>query len=177
MPRDTRTDGHGTPSPETSASAARRLSSKAARVGFLFLGVLALALGTVGVVVPLLPTTPFYLLAVFCLARSSRRLHDWFASTALYRRYLETYLRGQGMTIRTKLSVFVSVTVLLGVSVFFTWGNAIPFTVVLVVWVVHALYLFLKVKTLKAKPSGPVATHSSPTHPAPSAQEDSRPSQ
>ncbi|WP_010141498.1 YbaN family protein [Oceanicola sp. S124] len=47
------------------------------RVIWLICGLLAVALGLIGVVLPLLPTVPFMLLAVFCFARSSERLHDW----------------------------------------------------------------------------------------------------
>lgn len=50
------------------------------RIFWLILGVLSLALGVVGVVLPLLPTVPFMLLAAFCFARSSDRLHDWLIS-------------------------------------------------------------------------------------------------
>ena len=47
------------------------------RAAWLVSGLLALALGLLGIVLPLLPTTPFMLLAAFCFARSSPALHDW----------------------------------------------------------------------------------------------------
>lgn len=47
------------------------------RVVWLCLGLVCIALGLIGVVLPLLPTVPFILLAAFCFARSSERLHDW----------------------------------------------------------------------------------------------------
>lgn len=49
------------------------------RLFWLFGGLLSLATGIVGIVVPLLPTTPFVLLAAYCFARSSPRLHGWLA--------------------------------------------------------------------------------------------------
>ncbi|HBP19205.1 MAG TPA: DUF454 domain-containing protein, partial [Planctomycetes bacterium] len=47
------------------------------RAGYLSVGSLALAAGAVGVVLPLIPTVPFLLLAAACFARSSERLHEW----------------------------------------------------------------------------------------------------
>ena len=48
------------------------------RIVWLILGLICLGLGTVGVILPILPTVPFYMATVFCFAKSSRRLHDWF---------------------------------------------------------------------------------------------------
>ena len=47
------------------------------RIVWLILGLLSVALGVIGIILPLLPTVPFMLLATFCFARSSDRLHDW----------------------------------------------------------------------------------------------------
>ena len=66
------------------------------------LGVLFVALGAVGVVVPVLPTTPFLLLAAACFARSSRRMHRWLLSNRLLGRYLRNYLERRSMTGRDK---------------------------------------------------------------------------
>lgn len=51
----------------------------------MILGFICLGLGTVGVVLPILPTVPFYMATVFCFAKSSRKLHDWFMGTVCIR--------------------------------------------------------------------------------------------
>mgnify|MGYP000031356000 CR=1 FL=1 len=48
------------------------------RYVWMALGILCLVLGTIGVVLPILPTVPFYMATVFCFAKGSKRLHDWF---------------------------------------------------------------------------------------------------
>ena len=51
-----------------------------------------MGLGTVGVILPILPAVPFYMATVFCFAKSSRRLHQWFLGTPLYQRHLESFV-------------------------------------------------------------------------------------
>ena len=75
------------------------------RILWLLLGLLCLALGTVGVVLPILPSVPFYLATVFCFAKSSEKLHSWFLGTALYKKNLESFVERRAMTMKTKLTI------------------------------------------------------------------------
>ena len=75
-------------------------------------GFLCFALGMVGVVLPILPTTPFILVAAFCFARSSTRLNSWFKGTKVYKQVLEGYVTKRSMTLRAKLTILIPVTVL-----------------------------------------------------------------
>lgn len=118
---------------------------------FLLLGCLSLALGAIGAVLPILPCAPFLLLAAFCFAQSSDRLHGWFIQTRLYQNNLESLLKGQGMTIKAKLRVIatVTLTMLLG---FMMMGGTIMGRVLLgIVWIVHLLYFIFGVKTIASK--------------------------
>ena len=65
---------------------------KVKKVLLVALGCVGLALGAVGAVVPLLPAFPFLMLAAFCFAKSSERLHAWFTATKLYKKNLESYV-------------------------------------------------------------------------------------
>ena len=84
------------------------------RILWLLLGLLCLALGTVGVVLPILPSVPFYLATVFCFAKSSEKLHSWFLGTALYKKNLESFVERRAMTMKTKLTIVGTVTLVMG---------------------------------------------------------------
>lgn len=110
--------------------------------GFLFF-----ALGMAGVVLPILPTTPFILVAAFCFARSSDRLNSWFKGTKVYKMVLEGYMIKHSMTLRAKLTILVPVTVLLAVG--FAMMGSVPVgrAIVAIVWVGHIVYFGFVVKT------------------------------
>ena len=63
------------------------------KIVFIVLGCICLGLGTVGVFLPILPTTPFYLATLFFFTNSSQRLHDWFVGTKLYKKHLESFVK------------------------------------------------------------------------------------
>ena len=120
------------------------------RMILILTGCVSLALGCVGVVLPVLPTVPFLLLTAWCFAKSSRRLHNWFVGTKLYKQHLESYVQKRGMTVRTKLTLLgtSSTVMLLG----FLMMGEVPVgrLVLAVVWVCHVVYFVFGVKTLPA---------------------------
>ena len=101
----------------------------------------------VGVVLPILPTTPFILVAAFCFARSSTRLNSWFKGTKVYKQVLEGYVTKRSMTLRAKLTILVPVTALLAVS--FAMMSNVPSgrAIVAAVWVGHIVYFGFVVKS------------------------------
>ena len=119
---------------------------------YVILGCSSVALGALGVLLPLLPSFPFLLLAAFCFARSSKRLHQWFIGTKLYKGNLESYVEGKGMTRKTKGKIMVMVTALMLVG-FIMMGRVLVGWIVLAgVWVFHVFYFVLGVKTIKDVP-------------------------
>lgn len=110
-------------------------------------GFVCFGLGAVGAVLPVLPTTPFLLLAAFCFARSSKKLDDWFKSTKLYRRVLEGYVKRRAMTVRAKLTLLIPVSAVLLASFLLMKNVPVGRAVVAVVWVAHVVYFGFVVKT------------------------------
>lgn len=125
---------------------------KLKQIIFLIIGCLSLALGCVGIVLPILPTVPFFLLTVFCFANSSQKLHDWFIGTQMYKKHLESFVQKKGMTVRTKATILTSVTALMDVGfvLMLRKGIIVPCVILAVVWVCHLVYFLFGVKTIPA---------------------------
>lgn len=121
------------------------------RMLFLLLGCLCLGLGCIGIVLPILPTVPFFLVTVFCFANSSKRLHDWFLSTVLYQKYLDSFVQKRGMTLSTKAGILIPVTLLMtvGFVLMLRKGLRIPCGILAAVWLGHVAYFLFGVKTIE----------------------------
>ena len=72
---------------------------------YLVLGIISTILGAVGVLLPILPTTPFLLLATFCFARSSKKFETWIVESNMYQSYVGQYRKQGGMTLKQKWSI------------------------------------------------------------------------
>lgn len=95
----------------------------------MFIGTLSLALGIAGVFLPLLPTTPFILLAAACYARSSRRFYQWLLTNRLFGRYVKNYLELRGVPRKVKAVSLLALWITIGCSAAFAvdalWARAL----------------------------------------------------
>lgn len=119
------------------------------KIIYMVVGSISLSLGVVGTILPILPTVPFLLLAAYCFARSSKKLHNWFVSTKLYKDNLESYVKGQGMTRATKIRIMLTVTVLMSIGFAMMHAVTLGRIVLACVWVFHIIYFAFGVKTVK----------------------------
>ena len=121
------------------------------KIFFVILGCIGVGLGALGAVLPMLPAFPFLLLAAYSFAKSSEKLHTWFIGTKLYKNNLETYVKGQGMTWKTKIKIMLTVTLLMVFSFIMMIRKDlyIPCAILGGVWLFHILYFCFGVKSIK----------------------------
>lgn len=83
-------------------------------------GTFFLFLGLIGIILPLLPTTPFLLLAAACYARSSKKYHSWLLKNKLFGSYIKNYYDGKGIPLKVKILAisFLWITILSSVILF-----------------------------------------------------------
>ena len=112
-------------------------------------GCLGVALGAVGAVLPLLPAFPFLLLAAICFAKSSERLNSWFINTKLYKNNIESYVKGQGMTRKTKIKIMITVTILMTIGFIMMKSITVGRIILCCVWLFHIFYFSFGVKTFR----------------------------
>ncbi len=122
---------------------------KIKRALFITAGLICFVIGTIGVFLPLLPSFPFYLATAFFFSRSSEKLDNWFKSTKLYKDNLESYIKGEGMTMATKLKIMAIVSALFAFAIYMMRNVLVGQIVVFIVWLFHILYFTLRVKTIK----------------------------
>ncbi|MGF0103631.1 YbaN family protein [Bariatricus sp. SGI.019] len=111
-------------------------------------GVVFLGIGAVGVALPVLPTTPFLLLASFCLAKGSRRLHEWFVGTKLYQNHLDSFVRNRAMTLKTKLGILFPASAMLLLA-FAAMQNVYGRGFILFLILFKYIYFFTCIRTIR----------------------------
>lgn len=116
---------------------------------YIFTGCITLGIGAIGAVLPILPSVPFLLVAAYCFGRSSEKLHNWFIGTSLYKKNLESFVAGKGMTRSTKIKIMVTVTILMTIGFIMMSRVLVGRIALVVVWVFHIIYFVFGVKTIK----------------------------
>ncbi|MGW8029960.1 YbaN family protein [Staphylococcus xylosus] len=111
------------------------------------MGVLFTIIGFVGAVLPLLPTTPFLLVAVICFSKSSERFENWLVNTKIYITYVESFKNNKGYTLKNKFKLLISVYIVVGFSIIMIDHSLIRLGLVIML-TIQTIVLFTVVKTL-----------------------------
>jgi uncharacterized membrane protein YbaN (DUF454 family) len=119
---------------------------------YMVLGMISFLLGAVGVVLPVLPTTPFLLAAAFCFARSSKRVNDWFLSTKIYQNHLDSFVQNRAMTLKTKICILTFASFMLAFPLFLSQNLYLRIFIVCL-YLVKYYYFIFKIKTISSQHS------------------------
>mgnify|MGYP000902901332 FL=1 len=89
------------------------------RLIYFVIACLSLALGVIGMFLPVLPTTPFLLLSIACFSRSSKRIENWLYHTKMYQIYVADFRETGTIAKERKKKIIVSIYILMGISIYF----------------------------------------------------------
>lgn len=116
----------------------------------IFLGILSLGLGILGIFIPGLPTTPFLLLAAILFVRSSSRLYEWLVNNRYLGKYIRNYRKQRGMSRRQKIYALALMWVMILLSVFVFLQSFTIKIIVIVVGLIGTFVMGFVVRTAKS---------------------------
>lgn len=112
---------------------------------YLFIGSLALLLGLIGTILPILPTTPLLLVSCYCYSQSSEKFHNWLISTKIYKKYGKDFVENKQLTLKRKifLLTFASTMLLFPLIIL-----SFPLKLIIVATYIYLYYYFIfEIKT------------------------------
>jgi uncharacterized membrane protein YbaN (DUF454 family) len=127
------------------------VKSKPQRVLLIICGTISLALGIIGIAIPVLPTTPFLLLAAACYARSSERFYNWLMSNRVFGSYIRNYREGRGIPVRVKAMAITFLWATILVSMYLVENTVMRVVLPIISIAVTAHILSLKTMQEKSK--------------------------
>ena len=119
------------------------------KILYFIVACIATFLGLIGVVLPVLPTTPFLLLAAYCFAKSSKRFHLWFTQTSLYQNHLDSFVKHRSMSKKSKIRLLAFASTMLLIAMYFV--NSIHLRIFLFALMIFKYYYFIfRIKTISS---------------------------
>jgi uncharacterized membrane protein YbaN (DUF454 family) len=119
------------------------------KILYLIAGLIFLAIGLLGIALPILPTTPFMLLTSYCLLKSSDKLNERFMTTKVYKNHVKPFKDNKGMTLKSKLMILIPVMLMLLILAIMVDNTAMR--IVIGILVTIKIAVFYKIKTIKTE--------------------------
>ena len=126
------------------------VSNQVIRLLLLIAGTICLGLGLIGIILPILPTTPFLLLAAACYARSSKRFYHWLINNKWFGSYIKNYREGKGIPLKGKIMAISLLWITILFSAFFFIEIFLIRALLIVIAALVTTHI-IKIKTLKRK--------------------------
>lgn len=121
---------------------------KIVRIFYIVLGFISLGLGCVGIVLPIIPTTPFLLLTSFCFVRGSEKFNNWFLNTKIYKNHLENFASSRIMTLHGELILLIFVSLMIFMTMFLV-NNLYASICLTILILIKYLYFILRITPVK----------------------------
>ena len=115
---------------------------------YVGIGTFSLGIGIIGIVVPLLPTTPFLLLSAACYAKGSERMYQWFINIRWIGKAIKNYHEGNGISIKGKIISIIFLWLTILVSMILMYPNTIVQLLLLII-TISVTYHIISLKTMK----------------------------
>jgi uncharacterized membrane protein YbaN (DUF454 family) len=122
------------------------MSEKLKRQLLLTAGTLSLAVGIVGIAVPVLPTTPFLLLAAACYLRSSQRFYNWLMNSRFLGNYIRNYIEGKGIPRKVKLFIIILLWATISLSIWLVANTVVTIILLIVATGVTLHIIFIRAR-------------------------------
>ena len=113
------------------ASTCKKQGQKLVRALWFIAGTICVVLGAIGIVLPILPTTPFLLAAAACYYKSSEKMHRWLLNNKWFGEYIRNYTEGKGLTRKTKITALTVLWITIILSTVFMLNRLLPAQLVL----------------------------------------------
>jgi len=123
--------------------------NKVRKMIYVIVGCIPLLLGTIGILLPVLPTVPFLILTSYCFARGSSRFDTWFKSSKIYKKYLESFVTNKSMTLKQKIYTSTFADIMIAFPLIILDNLYIKLFLIAVVMFKYYYFIF-KIKTIKA---------------------------
>jgi uncharacterized membrane protein YbaN (DUF454 family) len=117
------------------------ISDKVKRLFFIVFGTFFLMIGFIGIIIPVLPTTPFLLLAAACYIRGSERLHHWLVNNRIFGEFIKNYMEGKGIKQRQKIFALIFLWLMIILSIFFIVDDSLLRIILLIIAITVSFHI------------------------------------
>ena len=125
------------------------ITGKIKRMMFIILGTISLGIGCIGIILPILPTTPFLLLAAACYLRGSPRIHEKLITNRVFGEFINNYLEGRGIKKKQKGIALFSIWLMISITIIFFLDNILLRILLLAIALAVSSHI-LKLPTLQS---------------------------
>jgi len=125
------------------------MSDRLKRQLLIITGTICVAIGVIGIFIPILPTTPFLLLAAACYLRSSQKFYNWLINNRWFGTYIRNYIEGRGIPVKVKLFTIVLLWVAISISIWLAanWIVTVILLIIAIGVTLHIVFIRAKKKS------------------------------